>query len=413
MNLFPLKIALRYFRAKKGHTAVSIISAISVCAVAVTALAMICVMSVFNGFSGLVDSKMSLLEPELRVVAAKGAVIGNADSLASVARTVEGVKAAQPTITENALAIYGNRQIPITVKGVRGDYDSIVNVRPLILPDGGGEFLLYDEKLATDMAVMSIGAATSVEARPGYATPCYLYAPKRVGPVNVANPASAFRRIPVMVAGVFELKQPEYDQNYVLTSLEVARRLYDYTKEATAVEIALKPGAGESRVMSALSERLGDSYRVENRLMQHDQSLKLINVEKWISTLLLTLILVVASFNVFTTLAILIFEKRDSIATLHALGADNATVARIFVLEGWMVSLAGAVAGVVVGVILCLIQEHFGVIRLSADTSNLLIDTYPVAVSLTDTLIVFGIVSLVGFAASAATVRAMRSSLRK
>lgn len=408
MRLLPLKIALRYLVSKKSHTAVSVISAVAVCAVAVTAMAMICVLSVFNGFHQLVDSKMSSLEPDVKVSAKRG-VIGDAAALIDKVMKVDGVEIAVPTVTESALVIYGNRQIPIVLKGITADYDSLTNLKQLIKPDG--KFLLSAG--SDDYCIMSIGAALTLDARPGFEPVCYVYAPRRVGAVNVANPATAFQRVPTFVSGVFEVRQGAYDQNYVFTSLRAARTLLDYTTEATAVEVRLRGGADEAAVMESISKTVGDGYKVENRLMQHSQSLKMINVEKWISLLLLSMILIVASFNVISTLAILILEKKENIRTLHSLGADNRMVRWIFVAEGWLVSVVGAVVGLSVGVALCLLQQRFGFIRLSADTSNLVVSTYPVAVSAVDVAMIFGIVALVGLLASFATTRAMRGYLRK
>lgn len=408
MKTLPLTIALRYLVSKKSHTAVSVISVISVCAVAVTAMAMVCVMSVFNGFHQLVDSKMSSLEPDVKISAQRG-VIADASALIGKVRKVDGVALAVPTVTESALVIYGNRQIPIVLKGITDDYDRLTNLRQLIKPDG--EFRLHDG--SSDYCIMSIGAASTLDARPGYEPICYVYAPRRVGAVNVANPATAFQRVPTFVSGVFEVRQGAYDQNYVFTSLSAARTLLDYTTEATAVEVKLKPGADEATVMDAIGAAVGSGYKIENRLMQHSQSLKMINVEKWISLLLLLLILIVASFNVISTLAILILEKDESIRTLHSLGADNRMVEMIFVAEGWLISIVGAVAGIVVGVVLCLLQQHFGFVRLSADTSNLVVSSYPVAVSGMDLAMILGIVAAVGLLASLATTRAMGGYLRR
>ena len=408
MKLLPLKIALRYLVSKKSHTAVSIIAVISVSAVAVTAMAMICVLSVFNGFHQLVDSKMSSLEPDIKVSAQRG-VIADAAKIAAKVKSVDGIELATPTITESALVIYGTRQIPITLKGITADYDHLTNIRQLIKSDGS--FRLTDG--TTDFSIMSIGAAMSLDAHPGYDPVCYIYAPRRLGAVNVANPATAFQRVPTFVSGVFEVRQSAYDQNYVFTSLRAARTLLDYTTEATAIEARLAKGADEATVMAAVQKAVGSGYKVENRLMQHSQSLKMINVEKWISMLLLVLILVVASFNVISTLAILILEKNQSIATLHSLGADNRMVRQIFVAEGWLISIIGAVIGLVLGIALCLMQMKFGLIRLSADTSNLVVSTYPVALKGTDIALILVVVAAVGLLASLATTRAMRGYLSK
>lgn len=409
MNPLSIRIAVRYLASKKSHTAVSIISVISICAVAVTVLAMVCVMSVFNGFQELVGSKLSKLEPDVRITAAKGSAIGNADSLLQIIKKTDGVQEAVPTITENALAIYGNRQIPVTLKGIPDNYGRITALPAFVKPDGS--FAVSRD--GYDYCILSIGAAIALDASPESGEVCNIYAPKRIGAVNIANPASAFRKISVPVSGVFEIKQGEFDQNYAYTSLAAARRLFGFGEEATAIEISLTDDAAETAVMETLQKELGDGYRVENRLMQHRQSLKLINVEKWIAFLLLSLILVIASFNVISTLSILILEKGGSISTLHALGADNRTVGNIFAAEGWLITTAGAAAGIVLGVALCLLQQHFGFIRLSADTQNLIIDTYPVAVKAADVCAIFAIVTAVGLAASLATVRAMRGYIRR
>lgn len=398
---------MRYLLAKKSHTAVSIISAISACAVAVTALAMVCVMSVFNGFNDLIGSKLSSLEPQVRVSSQRG-VIDHADAVIAKVKATRGVIAAEPTVTENALVLFSNRQMPVMLKGIPDNYDQITDIKKLIRK--GGEFKLTDGD--TDFTILSIGAAVTLNAFPGDDDICYLYAPRRAGAVNVANPATAFVRCETAVSAVFEMRQGEYDSNYVYTSLRAARRLFDYTDEATAVEIRLDPAADEAAVIADLQQRLGKGYKVENRLQQHRNSLKMINVEKWISMLLLVMILVVASFNVISTIAILILEKTDNIRTLRSLGADDRMTRAIFVIEGWLISIIGSIVGIAGGVALCLIQKHYNLIRLSSDTTNLVVDTYPVAIQAGDLLTIFAVIATVGLVASWVTTRAMRSYLR-
>ena len=200
--------------------------------------------------------------------------------------------------------------------------------------------------------------------------------------------------------------------NYAIVPIDFARKLFDYTTEATAVEVALDAGADEAAVRDAVQAALGDGYVVKGRLMQHSNSLKMISVEKWVTFLLLGFILIIASFNIISTLAILIIEKDSSISVLRSLGADNKMITNVFVAEGWLISLTGAVAGIVVGVGLCLLQQYFGLIKFSADSGTLLIDSYPVAVAFTDVLVVLAIVALVGFLTSAVTAVAMRKRLR-
>ena len=407
MNLLPFRIALRYMISKKSHTAVSIISAISVCAVAVTAAAMICILSVFNGFSRLVDSKLSSLDPVLKVIPAKGKTIANADSLLQKIQNVGGVALAVPTITDKALSVYGDKQVPITLKGVTADYSKLNDIESLVKSDG--QYVLSYQ--GAQFAVISVGAAVALEAHPGYYMQLELYAPKRRGAVNPANPMSAFRSDEAYISGVFEVQQAEYDNDLVIVPIEIARRLFDYPTEASAIEIALADNADEAGVADDISDAIGDGYIVQTRLMQHSNSLKMINMEKWVTFLLLGFILIIASFNIISTLAILIIEKDESIRTLRSMGADNGMISRIFIAEGWFISIMGAAAGIVVGVILCLLQQWFGLIKMNSDTQALIIDSYPVALEFTDILAVMAIVAVVGFITSLATATAMRRRL--
>ena len=408
MSKLPLRIALRYLTSKKSHTAVNVISAISVCAVAVTAMAMVCVLSVFNGFSNLVNGNLSRLDPELRVIAAHGKAIEKADSVISIIKSVKGIHTAIPTITDNALAVYGDKQLPVTLKGVTEEYGNLTEIASLVKPDG--TYLL--EMQGNPLAVVSVGTAVALEAHPGYYMPLEIYAPKRKGAVNPAIPMTAFRSGNTFISGVFEVEQTEYDMNYAIVPIELARKLFDYPTQATAIEIGIESGTDAATARDNLQKALGDSYTVQDRLMQHSNSLKMINVEKWITFLLLGFILIIASFNVISTLAILIIEKSQSIYTLRSMGADNKMITDIFLTEGWLISLAGAITGIVTGVVLCLIQQYSGIIKMNSDSGTLLIDSYPVAVEFTDVAIVLAAAAFVGFLTSAVTAVAMRKRLR-
>ena len=408
MNWLPLRIAWRYLMSKKSHTAVSIISAISVCAVAITALAMVCVMSVFNGFSGIVNEKLSQLDPEIKVSAAKGTSIVNRDSLLTAIRDVAGVRYAEPIIECQALAMYGDRQVPVIVKAVSDKYNAMTRIEDLVKEDGQYRLMLGEEYLS----VISVGTAVSLGAHPGFVNKLEIYTPKRKGAVNPANPMSAFKRVETLVSGVFEVQQQEYDQNYIITSLKLAEYLFDYQGEATAVEISVAEGISVDDVMDRIANVIGDNYAVENRLMQHKNSLKMINSEKWMTLLLLGFILIIASFNIISTLAIIITEKNSNISTLRALGAENKMISRIFVIEGWLISVVGAIAGIILGIILCLVQQYCGIIKMGDGTAELIIDTYPVVVEFADILLILGIVAIVGFLTSQATALAMHRRLK-
>ncbi len=405
---FTLKIALRYLKSKKTHSAVNIISIVAVCGVLVTTAAMVCVLSVFNGFSGLIGEKLAKLDPELVVNAATGKTIADADSIARLISEVDGVEMAVPTIADQGLAVYDNFQMPVIIKGVPDNYNLITDIDDVIID---GDFMLDDG--VAQYAVLSVGVALQLRVRPGFVGGIRIFAPKRMGSINLANPAGAFRTDTLFAGGVYQVDQNEYDRDMLIVPISVARFLFNYRTEATDVEISLSPGADESRVMQELTDKLGDGYTVKNRLMQQDYSFRMVNIEKWVTFLLLGFIMIIATFNVIGTLSLLIIEKDESIATFRNMGATNKQITRIFVTEGWLISLAGAVGGIAIGLLLCWIQQTFGLIELQGATEMLVIKQYPVEVQATDLLVVFSAVAIVGLLTSATTSIVMRRKLRR
>lgn len=403
----PLHIALRYLRSKKSHSAVNIISIVSVCGVIVATAAIVCVLSVFNGFSKLIHSKLSMLDADIAITTTLGKTIADADSVAAVARGVAGVEMALPVVEDNALAMFFNYQMPVTLKGVPNGYDSLTNIRSTIID---GKYLLDDG--ISQYSVIAIGPALSLNVRPDYLKMVSLYTPRRRGNINLANPATALRSDSVFVSGVFQIEQNKYDRSTMFVSIEMARRLFDYTTQATAVELRLAPGANEPAVMAALNDALGEQYVVKNRLMQQAEAFRMVNIEKWVTFLLLGFILVIATFNVIGALSLLIIEKTDSIDTFRNLGASNKLISRIFVMEGWVISLTGTVLGIALGLVLCLLQEHFGLIEMQGNAATLIITAYPVAVQWTDVLVVLALSVAVGALTSLVTKLIMRRKLR-
>ena len=405
---FTLKIALRYLVSKKTHSAVNIISFISVCGVVVTTAAMVCVLSVFNGFSGLIGDRLSLLDPQISVTASQGKVMADADSVAGAITAIEGVRLAVPTIEEQCLALYGEFQMPVKVKGVPRQWELVTSINRVIID---GEFLLDDG--ISQYAIPSVGVAIELHSLPGYYTPMRLYAPRRQGRVNLSNPAGAFRADSLFVSGVFQIDQNEYDRDMVIVPLDVARRLFDYGSEATAIEVRLRGNADEGAVMRQIEAALGPSYSVKNRLMQQATAFRMVNVEKWVTFLLLGFIMVIATFNVISTLSLLIIEKDESIAVFRSLGADDRQISRIFVAEGWLISLVGAAGGILLGLLLSWLQQHYGLIQLGGDSAVMIVQAYPVRIAATDTLVVFALVAAVGLLTSLATSAIMRRRLSR
>ena len=403
----PLKIAWRYLVSKKGHQAVNIISIVAVCGVVVATAALICVLSVFNGFRGLIMGRLAMLDPQVAITATVGKAINDADSVITAVSAVPGVERAVPVVEDQALAIYAQMQMPVRLKGVPDDYNTM-NLMDSVIVDG--EWRLHDQ--VSSYGVLGAGPAVRLMVRPEFLGMVRLYAPQRQGRVNIANPMGAFRADSLFVSGIFQLQQNSYDANLIYVPLDMARELFDYDTQATQIEVKLAPGASEQQVMRGISQTLGGSYQVKNRLMQQLEAYRLVNIEKWMAFLLLAFILVIATFNVISTLSLLIIEKDDSIATLRALGAHDSLISRIFVLQGWLITLVGAITGVVIGLILCLCQQQFGLLRLSGDPANMIVSAYPVEVQWMDVLITLALVAAVGLLTSMVTALIMRRRLR-
>ncbi|MDD7342120.1 MAG: ABC transporter permease [Bacteroidales bacterium] len=402
-----IKIAMRYLRSKKAHNAVNIISIISTCGVVVTTAALICVLSVFNGFKGLIMGRLAMLDPEIAISVTQGKAMADADSVIAVAQSVKGVRQAVPVVEDNALAIFADYQMPVRLRGVPDGYDRINGIDSVMVD---GEFKLRDE--VSRYGVIGVGPALKLHARPGLLRMVQLYAPQRQGSVNMANPMDAFRNDSVFVSGVFQMQQNGYDADLIYVPIDLARELFDYTSEATRIELSLDSTASEAAVMQQLEQCLGPAYMVQNRLMQQATAYRLVNVEKWVTFLLLAFIMIIATFNVISTLSLLIIEKDESIRTFRSLGATNKLITQIFVAEGWLIALVGAVSGVALGLALCLCQQQFGWLKMQGDESLMVVRAYPVQVEWTDVAVVFALVAAIGLLTSLVTSLTMRRRLR-
>lgn len=387
-----LRIAVRYLFARKSHKAVNIISRISVAGVAVATAAIICVLSVFNGFRQIAESRLSKLDADLRVTPVRGKVIDHADSLVTEIAGMEGIETCVPVIEERVLAVSQGRQLPIVIKGVPDDYTSVSAIDEIVID---GDFDLEGDDFFGS-AVLSVGTATTLDARPNLYNLIYLYAPRRVGRINPANPSTAFRVDTLLVAGVYSSGQSEYDVDRIYAPLDNARRLLDYTDEATALEIALTPGLNPTTIAANIQKTIGTDFKVSDRLQQQETSFRMISIEKWVTFALLAFVLIIASFNIISTLSMLIIEKRDNIRTLRHLGATDRSIGSIFAWEGWLISLLGGIIGIAIGLLLCYAQQWGGFIKLNGDPTQLSITVYPVHVAWTDVAIVFSLLCVVG-----------------
>ncbi len=386
----PARIAWRYLRAPKSHSAVSAISIISVVGVAIATAAIVCVLSVFNGFKGLLSDTLDLLAPDVLVTPATGKTFADADSLINIIGKIDGVGTAMPTVTDNALAIYNAKEMPITLRGVVPDiYSEITEIDSLFV---NGEGIAG---YSPDDAAVSVGVAQQLGTGAG-TEGLFLFAPRREGRVNLSNPMASFLTDSVSVGGIFQSLQSEYDENTVICDISTARELFQYTTEATAIEIDTDPDADISDVAAEISRTLGEKAVVKDRFQQQETHFRMVNIEKWMTFLLLIFILLIASFNIISTLCMLIIEKQSSMATMSALGMNRRQIGKTFWWESIYVSLAGGIGGIILGVALCLIQEKFGLIKLGGDPDILVIQAYPVIVEWSDLFVALIPVAVIG-----------------
>lgn len=390
---FPFYIARRYLFSKKSHNAINVISAISVCGVALATLALICTLSVFNGFQDLVASFFTAFDPELKVTAVRGKVFDGQDPRVLALKQMPEVEVYSESLEDNAMVQYHGRQAMAVIKGVEDNFDRLTPIDSILF--GRGDLMLHDE--VADYAIPGIQLLSSLGSGIRFLDPLEVYAPKRGAKVNVANPSTAFVSGNLFSSGlVFAVNQEKYDASYILTSLAFARRLFQYDTEVSAVNLRLNPDADIDAVKKEVQERLGADFRVQDRYEQQADTYRIMRVEKLISYLFLTFILVIACFNVIGSLSMLIIDKREDVVTLRNLGASDSQIVRIFLFEGRMISFFGAFVGVALGLFLCWIQQAFGLIRLG-NSGSFVVDAYPVSVEAMDVLVVFVTVLLVGF----------------
>ena len=391
MNL-PLKIAKRYLVSKKSHSVINIISLVSVCGIAIASMALVCVLSVFNGFQDLIASLFSTIDPQIKVTPIQGKTFDASDPAIQEMAQWPEIAQISPVIEENVLLIYGDRQVPALLKGVTNQYEKQTRIDDIIID---GHFLLHDT--VTDYATIGVGLANSLATGAGFRRPLMAYVPKRKARINMANPSSSLSSGRLFLTAVFRVNQAEYDDQLAIVPIDFARRLFDYTTEASALEITLQKNANEANIMERIQGQLGDNFEVKNRIEQKEASFKMVQIEKWMSYLILGFILMIASFNAIGSLSMLIIDKKADIDTLKSLGADNRLISRIFLTEGWLISAVGAVTGIIIGILLCWGQQTFGWIKLGEMSEAFIIEAYPVSVQLLDIAAVLALVLLLGF----------------
>ena len=391
---FGLYVARRYLFSKKSTNAINVISGISVVGVAVATMALIVTLSVFNGFSDLVATLFTAFDPQLEVTPVVGKTAPADDPVLTEIRQLPQVEVATECVEDMALVTYHGRQAMVTVKGVEDNFDRLTHIREILY--GDGTFELH----AADLHYGILGIRLAEQLGTGYRfdEPLQVYTPRREGQVDVTDPADGFVQDELYSPGVlFSVMQAKYDKNYVLTSIGFARRIFDQQGMLSSLELRLKPGSDFEAVKRDIQRIAGDKYTVKDRYEQQDDTFRIMKIEKFIAYIFLTFILVVACFNIIGSLSMLIIDKREDVVTLRNLGASDKQITQIFLFEGRMISALGAVIGLVIGLLLCWIQQTFGVIALGSSAGSFIVDAYPVSVHLWDVVLVFVTVLAVGF----------------
>lgn len=392
---FPFYIARRYLFSKKSTHVINLISGISAVGVAIATMALVVTMSVFNGFHDLVASFLTSFDPQLEVVPVQGKTAPADDPILTKIRTLPEVDVATESVEDQALAIYNGNQAMVVVKGVDSNFDKLTHIKEILY--GDGDFSLSAANLQYGTVGIRLAADLGMAADwDGYLK---IYAPKREGQLDMMNPTEGFVEDSLISPGVvFSVGNGRYDRNYVLTSIGFARNLFGQQGMLSQLELRLKPGSDIDAVKAEMRKIAGSKYRVFDRLEQQADTFKIMKIEKFIAYIFLTFILAVSCFNIIGSLSMLIIDKKNDVVTLRNMGATDRQITRIFLFEGRMISVIGAVVGILLGLLLCWLQQTYGLVALGQSSGSFVVDAYPVSVHPEDIVIVFVTVVAVGFA---------------
>lgn len=401
---FPWRIAWRYLFAKKRISAINIVSLISAMGVGVVAAAMICVLSVMNGFGSLIENFFSAFDPEIKIVSAnKKSFDYTAESFREI-QQMPSVQVFCPVIEELALVSYEEKQFPVYVKGVSSNFQALTLIDS-IMYDGRFDLFRSDavagiEQTRYEHCVVGVGVNAQLGISRFAPAGLKFYAPKRKGQVSVVRPDKSFTQTNAIVSGSFAVNQQEYDDQYILVTFQHAQELFEMEEaQATAVEIKLTPTANTRKTKEQLRKMLGTDFLVLDRYEQQRDFFRILKIEKLLTLLLLVFILLIASFNIIGSLSMLMIDKQQDTRILQQLGATQKQSQHIFLFEGWLISLIGAIIGIIIGVVICLIQQHFGLLKLG-DGASYVVNAYPVKVLLSDILLTLFFVVVIGFIAA-------------
>ena len=406
---FPFFVARRYLFSKKSTHVINVISSISVVGVAVATMALVIVLSVFNGFHDLVATLFTSFDPQLKVVPVEGKTAPADDPILTEIRQLPQVDVATETVEDQALAVYQGRQAMVKIKGVDDNFAELSHIGDILY--GDGTFSLHAANL--QYGTLGIRLAQTLGVGAQWDRFLKIYAPKKEGQlVDLSNPGDGFVADSLNSPGVlFAVKQSKYDKNYIVTSISFARNLFGQQGMLSDLEIRLKEGSDLNAVKAQMQKIAGEKYRVLDRFEQQEDTFKIMSIEKLMAYIFLTFILVVACFNIIGSLSMLIIDKKNDVVTLRNLGATDKQITHVFLFEGRMIAVIGAVIGIGLGLLLCLLQQQYGFVRLGDSEGSFIVDAYPVSVHYSDVAIIFVTVIAVGWLAVWYPVRALSKRL--
>lgn len=405
---FPFFIARRYLFSKKSTHVINVISSISVIGVAVATMALVIVLSVFNGFHDLVASLFTSFDPQLKVVPVEGKTAPADDPILTKIRLLPQVDVATETVEDQALAIYNDHQAMVKIKGVDDNFAELSHITDILY--GDGSFSLHAANL--EYGIVGIRLAQNLGIGAQWDGFLKIYAPKKEGQLDMTNPGDGFVVDSLNSPGVlFAVKQAKYDKNYIITSISFACNLFGQQGMLSDLELRLKPGSNLDAVKAEMQQIAGNKYKVLDRFEQQEDTFKIMSIEKMIAYIFLTFILVVACFNIIGSLSMLIIDKKNDVVTLRNLGANDKQITRVFLFEGRMIAVIGAVIGIGLGLLLCFLQQQYGFVRLGDSEGSFIVDAYPVSVHYSDVAIIFVTVIAVGWLAVWYPVRALSKRL--
>lgn len=373
-------------------------------------MALVCTLSVFNGFRDLIANFFTAFDPELKITVVEGKVFNPNQAVFEKVKKLQSIEVFSECLEDNAVIQYKGRQTVVTIKGVEDNFQQLTEIDSILY--GKGMFMLHADEL--NYGVMGIQLVSTLGCGLRFVDPLEVYAPIRGGDINLANPMASFKTDYLYSPGVaFAVNQKKYDASYVLTSLGFARRLFDYDKEVSSIELKLKNSNEVDKVQKQIQNIVGPQYNVQNRYQQQQDVFHIMEIEKLISYLFLVFILMIACFNVIGSLSMLILDKKKDVVTLRNMGASNKLIYRIFLFEGRMILFLGAIIGILLGLLLCFLQQRYGLVPLGDSAGTFVVDSYPVSVHAGDIVLVFVTVVVFGFLAVWYPVRYLSKRLLK